>query len=137
MSTFDCRVIPLPDKSRVVDYFAWRQEDSHRNSLNAHCYWGMRKKGVSQNEATAGLEGRSVSDKKELLSQMSVNYDELPEWQKRGIGIYFGDVVKEGYNPITNIRVLTKRRELIVNYELPTGEDYRRFVLNFLVRTDI
>ena len=37
-ATFDCRVIPLPNKSRVADYFVWRQEDSHRNSLNAHCY---------------------------------------------------------------------------------------------------
>ena len=38
-ATFDCRVVPLPNKKRVADYFAWRQEDSHRNSLNAHCYW--------------------------------------------------------------------------------------------------
>lgn len=132
VATFDCRVIPLPDKSRVADYFAWRQEDSHRNSLNAHCYWGLRKKGISQTVATAELEGRSISDKKELLSQMGVNYDELPAWQKTGMGIYFGDVLKEGYNPITNTKVITKRRELIVNYDLLTGEDYRKFVLDFL-----
>ena len=37
-ATFDCRVIPLPNTDRVADYFIWRQEDSHRNSLNAHCY---------------------------------------------------------------------------------------------------
>lgn len=27
------------------DYFAWRQEDAHRNSLNAHYYWMLRKPG--------------------------------------------------------------------------------------------
>lgn len=27
---FDCRLIPLPNKELVVDYFRWRQEDSHR-----------------------------------------------------------------------------------------------------------
>ena len=132
VATFDCRVIPLPDKSRVADYFAWRQEDSHRNSLNAHCYWGMRKQGSSQNAATAVLEGKSVTYKKEVLSQMGIVYEDLPSWQKMGMGIYYVDVEKEGFNPLTNASVLTKRRELLVDYELPTGEDYRNYILRFL-----
>ena len=41
---FDCRIIPLPDIERVKDYFLWRQEDAHRNALNSHCYWAMRKR---------------------------------------------------------------------------------------------
>ena len=39
VATFDCRVVPLPTIERVRDYFLWRQEDAHRNSLNSHCYW--------------------------------------------------------------------------------------------------
>lgn len=34
---FDSRVVPLPNLECVKDYFSWRQEDAHRNSLNAHC----------------------------------------------------------------------------------------------------
>lgn len=132
VATFDCRVVPLPDQSRVADYFAWRQEDSHRNSLNAHCYWALRKEGQTQNVATTELESRSVAYKKELLFQKGINYNELPAWQKRGMGIYFTNVDKEGYNPITKEAVITQRRELIVNYELPIGEAYREFVLKFL-----
>ena len=132
VATFDCRAVPLPSKSRVADYFLWRQEDSHRNSLNAHCYWALRKEGQSQNAATAELESKSVSYKNELLFQKGINYNDLPSWQKRGMGIYFKDVDKEGFNPITNETVITKRRELAVDYELPIGEAYREFILSFL-----
>lgn len=131
-ATFDCRVVPLPNRDRVADYFVWRQEDSHRNSLNAHCYWALRKEGENQNDATLQLEGKSVSYKNELLYQKGINYNDLPAWQKRGIGIYFADVQKEGFNPVKQEKVLTMRRELVVDYELPIGEDYRKFVLGFL-----
>ena len=60
---FDCRVVPLPNLECVGDYFAWRQEDAHRNSLNAHCYWMLRKKGASPKEATKVVEGKSVGEK--------------------------------------------------------------------------
>ncbi len=132
VATFDCRVVPLPNKSRVADYFQWRQEDSHRNSLNAHCYWALRKEGESQNAATAELESKSVSYKNELLFQKGINYNDLPSWQKRGIGIYFKNVDKEGFNPITNETVIAQRRELIVDYELPIGDAYREFILSLL-----
>lgn len=132
VATFDCRVVPLPSKERVADYFIWRQEDSHRNSLNAHCYWALRKEGKNLNEATEALEGQDVAFKNELLFQRGINYNDLPSWQKRGIGIYFKDVEKEGYNPITKESVMTTRRELVADLDLPVGEDYKKFILSFL-----
>ena len=131
-ATFDCRIVPLPNKDRVADYFVWRQEDSHRNSLNAHCYWALRKEGEDQNLATMELEGKSVAYKNELLFQKGINYNDLPSWQKRGIGVYFQDVSKEGYNPVKDEKVVTQRRELFADYELPVGEEYRDFILRFL-----
>lgn len=131
-ATFDCRVVPLPNTDRVADYFMWRQEDSHRNSLNAHCYWALRKEGLSQNAATMELEGKSIAYKNELLFQKGINYKDLPSWQKRGIGVYYQDVSKEGYNPVKDEKVMTQRKELIADYEIPFGEEYRDFVLGFL-----
>ena len=40
IATFDSRVVPLPDKKRVGDYFRWRQEDSLRNALQI--FWLKR-----------------------------------------------------------------------------------------------
>lgn len=132
MAALDCRLVPLPNLERVQDYFLWRQEDAHRNALNAHCYWVLRKEGMSVKDATEMLEGKSVSFKNELLFSRGINFDKLPSWQKRGIGVYWGDVEKTGYNPITEQEVKTIRRVLTVNYELPLGEEYAKYVISFL-----
>lgn len=88
IASFDCRMIPLPNTELVKDYFLWRQEDANRNALNGHCYWMLRKEGASVKEATALLEGKSVAWKNEFLYQRGINYNDLPSWQKRGIGLY-------------------------------------------------
>ena len=135
VATFDCRVIPLPSMDRVADYFIWRQEDSHRNSLNAHCYWALRREGMNAGKATSMLEGMSVPDKNELLFTRGINYNELPGWQKRGIGITWENVRKEGWNPQKQEKTLAIRRELTVNDDLPLGEDYRQFILRLLTES--
>ena len=132
VATFDCRVIPLPSLDRVADYFIWRQEDSHRNSLNAHCYWALRKEGKTQNEANDALEGKSVPFKNELLFQKGINYNDLPHWQKRGVGVRFEEYEKEGFNPITQEKTKTTRRGLVVDYDIPLGEEYKKYVLDCL-----
>ena len=132
VAALDCRLVPLPNLERVRDYFLWRQEDAHRNALNAHCYWMLRKEGMSVKDATEMLEGKSVSFKNELLFSRGINFDKLPSWQKRGIGVYWGDVEKTGYNPITKQEVKTVRKALTVNYELPLGEEYAKYVVSFL-----
>ena len=132
IAALDCRLVPLPNIERVQDYFLWRQEDAHRNALNAHCYWILRKEGMSVKDATEMLEGKSVSFKNELLFSRGINFDNLPSWQKRGIGVYWGDVVKTGYNPITKQEVKAIRKALTVNYELPLGTEYARYVSSFL-----
>ena len=132
VATFDCRVVPLPTIERVRDYFLWRQEDAHRNSLNSHCYWMLRKEGKSVQEATAMLEGQSVSYKNELLFSRGINFDKLPAWQKRGIGIWKEQYEKEGFNPITQEMENAIRNRIHVEYELPLGQEYADLVVSFI-----
>ena len=131
-AVFDCRMVPLPNRELVKDYFRWRQEDAHRNALNAHCYWMLRKNGASVSEATSALEGKSVACKNELLFQSGINFNELPGWQKRGIGLYWDTVEKLGHNPVTNEDVITARQSIRVDYELPLGDAYSAFIDRFL-----
>ena len=130
---FDCRMVPLPTLERVQDYFLWRQEDAHRNSLNSHCYWMLRKQGKSVAEATETLEGQSVAFKNELLFQNGINYDELPSWQKRGMGVYWDTYIKQGFNPITGKAENAERRTLKVDTELPIREEYAGFIKRLLL----
>ena len=133
---FDCRMVPLPNKERVRDYFLWRQEDAHRNALNAHCYWKLRKEGVSVQEATKALEGKSVAYKNELLFSHGINFNDLPNWQKRGIGVTWRDVEKLGVNPITGETVRTTRRRLTPEFELPLRDAYASMITELLEITE-
>ena len=132
LAIFDCRMVPLPTVERVQDYFLWRQEDAHRNSLNAHCYWMLRKQGKNVAEATKMLEGQSVAFKNELLFQNGINFDKLPSWQKRGIGVYWKTYEKQGFNPITGQTETATRRSLTVDSELPLREAYADFIASLL-----
>src|SRR3954447_22661573 len=83
---FDARISQFPDVTDVVDYFRWRQEDAHRNALNGHSYWLLRRQGLDDHAATQKLKGVSVADRNELLFASGINFNDLPTWQRRGIG---------------------------------------------------
>jgi tRNA(His) guanylyltransferase len=125
---FDCRISQLPRLSDVVDYFRWRQEDAGRNSLNAHCYWLLRKQGRSVAEATGQVKGQRTAAKHDLLFEAGINYNDLPAWQKRGVGVYWEEYQKAGFNPHTQANVETTRRRLTTNADLPLGAAYETFI---------
>ena len=131
-AVFDCRLVPLPGADNVIDYFRWRQEDAHRNSLNSHCYWALRKDGVSAGDAQKRMSGISNSEKNEILFERGINYNDLPLWQKRGIGLYFRKEQRQGFNPKTNETTLCTRRVLYNDKELPIGQGYSGFISNIL-----
>lgn len=127
---FDCRVIPLPNLECVRDYFSWRQEDAHRNSLNAHCYWLLRREGLTAQEATRQISGKTVAFKNELLFSRNINFNELPNWQKRGVGLYSASYEKEGFDPIQNKTVVSLRNRIEVNMDLDIGDAYTDWVIS-------
>lgn len=120
-AVFDCRIIPLPNQELVADYFRWRMEDAHRNCLNSWCYWTLRKEGLSASKASKELEGKSIAFKNELLFQRGINFNDLPVWQRRGVGVYWREFQKMGHNPITGEDIPTTRREVFADYDLPKG----------------
>ncbi len=132
IAVFDCRMCELPSRALVADYFRWRNEDAHRNALNAHCYWALRKEGRSQTEATREVSGISTAAKNEALFLRGINFNHLPLWQKRGVGLYWEAEEKSGWNPKREEEVVVSRRALRTNFELPMKEEYSRFVLGIL-----
>ena len=77
-AAFDCRMVPLPTLERVQDYFLWRQEDAHRNSLNAHCYWMLRKAGKTVQEALE-VTNKAVMEALDGLPPVKVHCSLLAE----------------------------------------------------------
>jgi tRNA(His) guanylyltransferase len=134
MASLDCRICELPSPKHVVDYFRWRNEDAHRNALNAHCYWLLRDEGQSADAASQALLRTSVADKNELLFQRGVNFNDLPNWQKRGSGLYWEDYDKDGFNPITSEKVVARRKRIKRDLDLPMKEMYSQFIAAIVER---
>jgi tRNA(His) guanylyltransferase len=133
MGTFDCRICQLPSLDIVVDYFRWRQEDAHRNALNAHCYWLLRRQGQNINQATDALVGLPIADKNELLFQAGINFNDLPGWHKRGVGLYAETYQKTGQNPLTGETVQATRRRIKRDLDLPLREAYDGFIRQLFI----
>ena len=131
-AVFDCRMILLPDVDHVCDYFLWRQEDANRNALNTYSYWTLRKDGLTARAATKELNNKGVMFKNELLFEHGINYDKVPTWQKRGIGMWYEDRIKIGVNPLTGEQKETKRRVLREEYELPLGKEYAELITKII-----
>lgn len=135
VASFDCRISQLPTHEAVTDYFRWRNEDAHRNALNSHCYWILRKNGKKPQDASEYLLNMSVADKNEFLFQQGINFNELPNWQKRGIGVYWETYEKAGYNPKACEPVVATRNRLKADIELPMKNDYSKFIKELLNKT--
>lgn len=131
-AAFDCRLSQLPNRELVVDYFRWRAEDAHRNALNAHCYWKLRDAARAPAEANALLAPLSIARKNELLFQHGVNFNDLPAWQRRGVGVRWETVEQRASDPRSGNEAGTARRHPRVDLELPVRDAYESYILNLL-----
>jgi tRNA(His) guanylyltransferase len=125
---FDSRVWMGTGTADVVDYFSWRQADATRCALNGWCYWTLRRTGSSRAEATKALERSSTADKNELLFSHGINFNDLPGWQRRGIGLWWEHYDRPGYDPVRCREVTAARRRVHIERDLPMKESYRELV---------
>jgi tRNA(His) guanylyltransferase len=134
IAVFDCRISELETEQDVVDYFRWRNEDAYRNALAAHCYWGLRKRGDSAGSATRKISGLSTEEKLTLLNELGIDFEQLPDWQKRGGGVTWEIYEKPAVNPQTGETVTASRRRLKRYLNLPTQTAYSNFIFTLLYR---
>jgi len=73
--TFDCRVWNVPTLEEAANVFVWREQDAVRNSLQA-----AAQSVYSHNQ----LDRKNGADLHEMLHQKGINWNDYPDWFKRG-----------------------------------------------------
>lgn len=131
-ASFDCRLSLLPSIEYVSDYFRWRMSDSSRNCLNSYCYWILRDNGKGVKEASDVLKGLSYNKLIDFLKSHDIELDSIPRWQRYGISVSWESFSKSGINILTNTEEVTTRRRLIVDTNLPKGEQYKDYVARII-----
>lgn len=75
IALFDCRVWNVPSQEEAVNTVLWREFDATKNSMSqaARCHY-------SHNQ----LMDKKSADMQEMLFQKGVNWNDYPDWYKRG-----------------------------------------------------
>lgn len=134
-SCFDSRIWMGAGLADVVDYLSWRQADAARCALNGWAYWTLRNEGQTASQASRALHGASTSDKNELLHARGINFNDVPAWQRRGIGLWWETYEKPGHDPIRDVDVTATRRRLHVERDLPMKDEYRDLICQTIMAT--
>jgi tRNA(His) 5'-end guanylyltransferase len=115
--SFDSRVIPLSDHG-VIEYFKNRQNEAWQNCLNGYSYWKLRGE-YGKSRAVEILNKKKSSELHEILFERGLNMSEVPQWQRKGIGLYKKEISIDGYNPINKENVTSNRSRIYTDWELP------------------
>ena len=94
----------------------------------------MRRQGLDDDAATKRLDKVSVAERNELLFKHGINFNDLPAWQRRGIGVRWEDVPQEAIDPRTGAKVTSTRRRLKALFDLAMKDGYDDFVREIVAR---
>ncbi|NMB78711.1 MAG: tRNA 5'-guanylyltransferase [Methanomicrobiales archaeon] len=132
--SFDSRVIPATPEF-AVEYLTGRQSEAWRNHINAYCQQALIEEGMDSRKAAEQLKGLTGKDLHDMMHIRGFNLAETPAWQRRGTLVYKKLTEKEGFNPVTQEKVMTERSAVTVETDLPLftkpdGQEFLKRVLS-------
>lgn len=131
--SFDARVIPATPEF-ALEYLVNRQDEAWRNHINAYCQQALIAEGMKPRQAAVKLRGMPSKELHDLMHDRGVNLAKTPAWQRRGVMVYRKEVMKEGYNPVRDEKVTTRRSAVVIDRDLPLftspeGQDFLKKLL--------
>jgi len=87
LAFFDSRAFNLPNMIELNNNFLWRQVDATRNSIS------MMAQHYFSHKELQGLDSNQLQDK--LFKDKGINWNDLPEWKKRGTLIIKKKYIKD------------------------------------------
>jgi tRNA(His) guanylyltransferase len=131
--SFDARVIPATPEY-ALEYLTSRQSEAWRNHINAYCQQALVEEGMDMRKAAEKLKGLPAKELHEMMHLRGFNLATTPGWQRRGTLVYKKLTEKEGFNPMTQEKVVVERSAVTVETDLPLftkpeGQDFLKKVL--------
>lgn len=122
LAAFDCRAFVVP-KEDVCNVLLWRQQDIIRNSVQ------MLSRTLYSHKQ---LDGKNISELKEMCLQKGFNWNDCPNSQKFGRCIVKTKNIKEGINHKTGEKFSVERSEWIVDNNIPIFSNNRNYIEKYL-----
>ena len=122
LATFDARVFQVPTVDEMVNTLIWRQQDCSRNSVSmaADALYSHSK-----------LEGKSGSDKQDLLMEKGVNWNNyLPKYKR-------GSVVKKEKVMVDGRDGKVERTKWVVDNNTPIFTQNKEYLIDLVAITKI
>ncbi len=120
VATFDAHLYEFPDADLALEYFRWRQEEGHVSAIDRYCTHVLAQSGADQSAVPRILDGLGPDEKVELLRQNSLDFGNLPSWQRYGACVRMRPE-NEGPNGQPNAR-------LLVDLNLPAEDEFQNYL---------
>jgi tRNA(His) 5'-end guanylyltransferase len=118
--SFEARLYEFPSPEIAKVYFVWRQQVNEQFTLDRYFKFALLASGTEPERIAEMTSNFDAAEKKEILSQNEIKYDQIPLWQKRGVGLYWRAGVDDA------------EPSLMVDTGLPTNGSYEKYLGQFL-----
>ena len=118
IATFDTRLYEFPGPEGVLQYFAWRRQEALAQALDAYCSHVLISQGAEADAVPRILDGLGPDEKVELLRQNEFDFQEVPAWQRHGVGVY--------------VERSSDGAHLVVDMQLPALDAYGVYLKKFV-----
>jgi tRNA(His) 5'-end guanylyltransferase len=120
LAIFDVRLYQFPSPELARIYFQWRQRCQEQLSLDRYLWHALATGSGDEAHAANIVQTLANEDKREILEQHKIVFEELPLWQRRGAGVYWQAGLDD------------EDPSLMVDTTLPDGADYAEYLTMFL-----
>jgi tRNA(His) 5'-end guanylyltransferase len=84
VATFETRLYEFPESDMALEYFAWRKEEAELTAIDRYCVHVLSQNGADSGAVPRILDGLGPDEKVELMRQNSLDFGQVPSWQRNG-----------------------------------------------------
>jgi len=118
--SFNGTLYEFPAPEVAKKYFVWRQEDNRAYTLNRYFKFALLSSGTDLTRIPEMLRDFGDEEKVEILKQQEVDFEEVPWWQTRGVGLYWQAGLDDS------------EPSLMVEMSLPAQAEFENYMSRFL-----